>query len=289
MTKMRGIVMKKEHSLKSIVYLMGTDVYYERYQSKKTKRGTLVFIHGFVSSSYSFRYLIPFLQKHYDIICVDLPGFGRSGKQRTFCYSFQGYADLVIALLELLKVENITIIGHSMGGQVALYIAKTRPNLISSIILLSSSGYLKRVKKRFIYASYIPFAKHAMKWWIGKRNVQKMFTQVVHNEKTITKEAIEEYSLPLTDPSFCDGLIGLMRQREGDLDKKDLQHIMQPCLILWGDEDTIIPSRIGKRLSEDLPCAEFYCFRKTGHLLSEEKPEEVADKMLSFLRKNQKA
>ncbi|WP_368504200.1 alpha/beta fold hydrolase [Alkalihalophilus sp. As8PL] len=276
--------MKREHFLKSVVYLKETDLYYERYFARKEKRGTLVFIHGFVSSSYSFRYLIPFVTKHYEVLCMDLPGFGRSGKQGKFCYSFQSYADLVISLIELLQLKNVTVVGHSMGGQVALYTARTKPSLISSIILLSSSGYLKRVKRRFIYASYFPFAKRAMRWWIAKRNVKQMFTQVVHDKKAITQEAIDEYSLPLADPHFCDGLVGLMRTREGDLGREELQRITQPCLILWGDEDRIIPERIGRRLAQDLPHAEFFCFTKTGHLLSEERPKDVARKILAFLK-----
>ncbi|WP_100372970.1 alpha/beta fold hydrolase [Bacillus sp. FJAT-45037] len=276
--------MKTTNVLKSIVYIRGTDVYYERYLPIKKKKGTLVFIHGFVSSSYSFRYLIPYFRKYFEVICVDLPGFGRSGKQRTFCYSFSSYADLIIDFLKLFECENVTIIGHSMGGQVALYTAKKEPALIKRIVLLSSSGYLNRVRRRYVYASYMPFAKHMMKWWIGRRNVQQMFTQVVHNKKSITEDAVHEYSIPLADPHFCEGLIGLMRQREGDLKKEELQKITQPCLILWGDEDRIIPERIGRRLASDLAHSSFYCFKKSGHLLSEERPDDVAKKINAFLK-----
>lgn len=146
-----------------------------------------------VRPSFSFMVLFPqalasggsfhYLKKRYDLITVDLPGFGRSGKVRRFVYSFENYAAIIIALLQQLGIKNANMVGHSMGGQVALYAALKQPELIRSIILLSSSGYLKKVKKHYIYASYLPFARAAVRWWIQSNNYEEVLRQVVYNKK----------------------------------------------------------------------------------------------------------
>lgn len=76
----------------------GVELYYEHYENPG--RQTLVCVHGFLSSAFSFRKLIPLLRNHYDIIAVDLPPFGQSEKSRTFVYTYANLAKLLIGLLE---------------------------------------------------------------------------------------------------------------------------------------------------------------------------------------------
>lgn len=96
----------------------GVNVYYEHYQNPG--RQTLVCIHGFLSSAFSFRKVIPLLRDRYDIIALDLPPFGQSEKSRTFIYTYQNLANLVIGILEHLQVKQAALVGHSMGGQISL-------------------------------------------------------------------------------------------------------------------------------------------------------------------------
>ncbi|WP_088105285.1 alpha/beta fold hydrolase [Halalkalibacter urbisdiaboli] len=274
----------REATEKTTLYLLNTDVYYELYKCSRRSHGVLLMIHGFVSSSYSFRALIPYLRKKYDIITVDLPGFGRSAKRHDFRYSFDNYSNLIAAFITHMALTNVTLIGHSMGGQVALYTAKKFPNLVNYIVLLSSSGYLKRVKRSYVYATYLPFAQTFIRRWLQKKDYKKAINQVVYNKKMVSDDVVREYSRPFNEEAFYDSLICLVRQREGDLTASELQMISQPCLILWGEEDKIIPVRIGKRLASDLPRSQFFSFKKTGHLVPEERPKEVSQKIKRFLQ-----
>ncbi|MBP3952921.1 alpha/beta fold hydrolase [Bacillus suaedae] len=270
----------------STVYLMDTDVYYEFFpcKGKGQLKKTMILIHGFVSSCFSFRKLIPELRKEFDIYTLDLPGFGKSGKRKNFVYSFHNYASVVIAFCQLFKLDEVILVGHSMGGQVALYTAKVKPNLVEKIVLLSSSGYLKKVKKPYVYASFLPFAKQAMKWWIQKKDYKESLLQVVYDKKMIDDETLTEYTRPFSENEFYDALLCLLRQREGDLTKDELHRISHSVQIVWGEEDSVIPVRIGRQLARDLPNATFTSFAKTGHLLPEERPKEVAKLMKDFLQ-----
>ncbi|WP_231686780.1 alpha/beta fold hydrolase [Bacillus sp. JCM 19034] len=127
----------------STVFLNGTDVFYQYAKAKGELKGTMVLIHGFVSSCYCFRKIIPKLRKHYNIYALDLPGFGRSGKRKDFEYSFHNYANVIISFCRLFELQKVILVGHSMGGQVALYTALNQPDLVEKLILMSSSGYLK--------------------------------------------------------------------------------------------------------------------------------------------------
>lgn len=127
----------------------GVNVYYEHYQNPG--RQTLVCVHGFLSSAFSFRKVIPLLRDKYDIIALDLPPFGQSEKSRTFIYTYQNLAKLVIGILEHLQVKQAVLVGHSMGGQISLSAALQKPELFSKVVLLCSSGYLKRSHPTIIF------------------------------------------------------------------------------------------------------------------------------------------
>ncbi|MCK0471910.1 alpha/beta hydrolase [Halalkalibacter sp. APA_J-10(15)] len=277
-----GVQVEKE-VIQSTVFLNETDVYYQFGEAKGDSKGTLILIHGFVSSCYCFRKIIPILQKHYDVYAIDLPGFGRSGKRKDFEYSFHNYANVIISFCHLFRLTNVMLVGHSMGGQVALYTALQEPNLVSKMILMSSSGYLKRVRKPLVYASYLPFAKSVMRRWIEGKDYKQSLLQVVYNKKLIDQETITEYTRPFSETQFFDALLGLMRHREGDLSREDLNHIDHPILLIWGEEDQVIPIRIGRRLSVDLPNAVFTSIKKTGHLVPEEKPDQVTKLIFTFI------
>lgn len=116
----------------------GVNVYYEHYQNPG--RQTLVCVHGFLSSAFSFRKVIPLLRDKYDIIALDLPPFGQSEKSRTFIYTYQNLAKLVIGILEHLQVKQAVLVGHSMGGQISLSAALQKPELFQRLCCFAVQG-----------------------------------------------------------------------------------------------------------------------------------------------------
>lgn len=274
----------KRKSEQTTLYMQGTHVYVERwFHSAKTCKGTLLFIHGFLSSSFSFRQLLPSMPAEYDLLCFDLPGFGRSGKEKTFCYDFKNYATLLTELMELYELNHVTLIGHSMGGQVALYTAKQTPERIDSLILLSASAYFHRVKKSMVYSSYVPFFSTLLYSWGRNRDCRPFIDQLMYKKNAVTNEMVLEYGRPLKERGFYDSLACLMRQREGDMSTEDLHSIKQRCLIIWGENDPLIPLSIGKKLSNDLHHATLTVLPETGHLVPEEQPKKTSQLIKRFI------
>ncbi|TYR78722.1 alpha/beta hydrolase [Priestia megaterium] len=258
------------------------NVYYELHYYDP-KKPTIVFVHGFLSSSFSFRRLIPLLKEHFSIVTVDLPPFGRSEKSLTFCYSYENLAKIVIELIDYLQLKHVILSGHSMGGQICLNVVKLKPEYVSKLVLLCSSAYLGRSHYGLIMSSYVPFFYLWIKTWLSRKGVEGNLQNVVFNHQLIDQEMIEGYTAPFLDDRIFMSLAKMIRDREGDLSPSDLRHIKHPSLLIWGEEDRVVPVHLGKRLYKDLPKATFISLKETGHLLPEESPDCVQSHMLDFL------
>ncbi|HZG71315.1 MAG TPA: alpha/beta hydrolase [Chondromyces sp.] len=247
---------------------------------------TLVLLHGFLSSSFSFRKLIPLLKEHYSVLTVDWPPFGFSEKPKSFEYSYQNIAKTMIELIQKLNLTSVILVGHSMGGQLAMQILKYAPNIAEKGILICGSSYVPRVKKRLIASSYLPFFSVFLKKWLEKTGVTGNLQSVVFDQKLINQEMIDGYQAPFENKEIFPGLIRFIRHREGDLPSEDIQKIQTPCLLIWGEHDRIVPLETAKKLTDDLPNSSLVIIKEAGHLVPEEKPEEVFRHINKFLVKN---
>ncbi|WP_279401659.1 alpha/beta fold hydrolase [Piscibacillus salipiscarius] len=140
---------------KETIRVMNVNIYCEYNISEKPP---LILIHGYLSSTYTFHRIMSKLSENYSVIAIDLPGFGRSEKSKSFRYSFENYAQLIKEVMDYFHITRVTLVGHSMGGQVSLNVAKFYPEKVSKLILLNSSGYLKRANQLLILSSYLPFS-----------------------------------------------------------------------------------------------------------------------------------
>ncbi|CAM3776432.1 alpha/beta fold hydrolase [Mesobacillus zeae] len=263
-------------------FINNIDVYYEHFPHASSTE-TVVLLHGFLSSTFSFRQLVPLLCKDFNVISVDLPPFGKSGKTTGFTYSYRNMAATVTSLLESLGITSYTLIGHSMGGQIALNVLYHFPKSAGKAVLLCSSGYSKRAAVPLVVSSYLPFFHHYVKYHFAKTGVRKNLQQVVHDHSLIDDEMEQGYLAPFLENRIFKALTNMIRHREGDLPPEALKRIHEPCLLIWGDHDRVVPLEIGKRLSQDLPNSELTVLKETGHLVPEEKPEAVYSSIKRFI------
>ncbi|MBS4200142.1 alpha/beta hydrolase [Bacillus sp. FJAT-49732] len=267
---------------RSSININGITIYYEEYKHPNA-RETIVLIHGFLSSSFSFRRLIPYLAKDFHIISIDFPPFGKSGKSLKFRYTYANIASTILNLLDMVGCKHIFTIGHSMGGQIVLNMILQRPDLIKKAILISCSGYVPRAKTHLRALTYVPFVERFIKLYLKKSGVEENLKIVVYDQSIIDKDMIKGYEEPFHHNEIFQALAKMLRHREGDLAANALQSIQTPCLLLWGDHDKIVPLHIGNRLANDLPNSSLVVFKNTGHLLPEEIPKEVYDEITQFI------
>lgn len=271
------------HTKKSIERVGYIDLYYEHIHIQETYP-TLVLLHGFLSSSFSFRKLVPYLTKEYNVISIDLPPFGQSGKAYRYTYSFRNIAQSVVQLLESKNIKKFSIIAHSMGGQVSLQLIKFNPDVVDAAILLAGSGYEPSFPKKMKMLSYLPFFSFGVKGYLKKSGIEKNLSNVVHDQSMIDDEMRQGYLEPFMKKHDIFRALGrMLRDKEMDLSKEELHTIQTPCLLIWGRYDKVVPVEIGQRLHKDLPNSNLIVIENTGHLLPEEKPEEVYHLIKDFL------
>lgn len=257
-------------------------VYYEFYPNPSAQK-TIVLLHGFLSSSFTFRHLIPLLNRDFQVLSVDLPPFGKSEKSSRYVYSYKNIARTIIELISFFSLTDVIFVGHSMGGQIVLNILYFMPELAEKAVLLSSSAYLRRAKKSLILSSYLPYFHLVIKRWLASTGVEQNLQDSIYNHSLINKEMIDGYLQPFLQNEIFVALTRMIRHREGDLPTDSLKQIKTPCLLIWGEHDKSVPLNIGEQLTKDLLNSRLIVLKETGHAIPEERPKEVYQHIKNFL------
>jgi len=258
----------------------------------KGKGKPVILLHGFGASSYTWRFIEPALVKDgFRVLTVDLKGFGLSDKPIDEKYSIFDQADLVSAFIRQLQLKDVTIIGHSLGGGVALVLAldekKDLRKRLSRLVLIDSVAYSQNIPIAF------NILRTPVIGQIGSRLVPiEVQTRVAlklafYDDSKFDSKDVKEYADALKDTGSRHALIQTARQilpeNLPELSSR-YRSIKLPTLILWCDHDKVIKPNIGLRLHNNLPNSTFRIIRDCGHLPQEEKPEETARALHVFLR-----
>jgi pimeloyl-ACP methyl ester carboxylesterase len=222
----------------------------------------LVFLHGFCESKELWAKFTEPLQQKFRIIALDLPGFGDNTSQ-VEDYSMEGMADHVKYQLDILKVKNCILIGHSMGGYVSMAFAEKYGSMLKGLCLFHSSALPDTNEKKENRDKTIEFVeKHGVDKFM-QTFVEPLF--FVENRKKLRKEIDLMIEIGKATPkdSITKGLAA-MRDRP---DRKDvLKKVKFPVLFIFGKEDGAVP--LDKALEQcHLPHNSMVNFlAKTGHM-----------------------
>lgn len=246
----------------------------------------LLLLHGFRSHSYTWNEIIsPLASAGYHVWAIDLIGYGLSDKPEHANYHIDLFLQQIHDFMQEKKLNQVHLVGSSMGGGLALTIAVNYPDFIRSLTLLSALGYPLEMP------FYLSFAKHFHQMWIpflGPKTVRQSLKKIVYNPDLITDERVEAYSLPYRLP-------GGVKASIKTLQKYDNQHLVKirkqyslitcPILIIWGDNDRLIPIHHYEKFLSDFPHADTLLINECGHIPQEEHPQEVLSAILPFLDK----
>ena len=235
-----------------------------------------ILIHGFLGHTYSFRYLIPELAKDQRAVAVDLKGSGYSGRPKKGDYSLTEQARLVIRLMDKLGIDRASVVGHSLGGEVAMRIAANRPERVDKLVLAASvSG------DRIPSLPVTPLIKPVL-WLIGRLFGRRIFRRQFYDPRKATKEVLEAYRRPLRIKGSGDAVYQTLRdmRREKAVDSS---RIVAPVLMLWASHERILPRWVLSRLRKRFPRAEVITIDRAGHLLLEERPDAATAAIRRFL------
>jgi pimeloyl-ACP methyl ester carboxylesterase len=271
----------------------GLKIFYREAGDKNAP--TIVLLHGFPTSSFMFRNLIPQLAERNHVIAPDYPGFGYSDAPSVdrFEYTFDNLASVIEEfLLKKLALKKFSIYVQDYGAPIGYRIASANPDVISKIVVQNGNAYVEGIGPAFDPMK--PFWKERTSE--TEAPVRKLLTldttkfQYLHGAKNPSKISPDTYTLDqalLDRPGNNDIQLNLLHNYQTNPPKYPGWHeyfkkSQPPMLIVWGQNDPFFTVEGAKAYQSDLPKAELHLL-DTGHFALEEELEFIAERMNTFL------
>lgn len=260
------------------------------YYYEEGKGPPLLLIHGFGASTYTWRHVAPELAKSYRVIAVDLKGFGQSDKPFDGRYSVYDQAELLAQLIEDKDLRDLTLVGHSFGGGVALLLAleanRRLDGRITRLVLLDSIAYPQNIPVFFRMLD-IPLVSQLGVRMVPPSVQTRVALQIAYfDDSKIDPEEIELYAAPLKTAAGKHAIIHSARQivpEDIDALSERYKTIELPTLILWCDHDRIVPLEVGIKLRRTLPNSTLRLIEDCGHMPQEEQPASTLALIKGFI------
>jgi pimeloyl-ACP methyl ester carboxylesterase len=250
----------------------------------------LLLIHGFGTNTFTWRHVAPDLTRDHRVITVDLKGFGKSDKPLDERYAAADQADLLAQMIEEQNLHDLTLVGHSYGGGIALLLALQDDDRvkgrIAKLVLLDTIAYPQTVP------TFFKMLDMPMVSQIGVRAVPSSFQVEValriayFDDDKIEAAEVDAYSEPLQTAAGKHAMIHSARQIvPPDLESISARYgsITLPTLILWCDHDRIVPLDVGLKLRRTMPNSKLRIISECGHMPQEEQPASVLSQIRLFL------
>ncbi|MGV1013695.1 MAG: alpha/beta fold hydrolase [Methyloceanibacter sp.] len=250
----------------------------------------VLLIHGFGTSTYTWRHITPELARNHRVIAVDLKGFGQSDKPFDERYSLFDQAELVAQLIEDRDLRDLTVVGHSLGGGVALLLAleanQRLGGRITKLVLLDTIAYPQNIPVFFRMLNTPLVSQLGVRMVPPTAQVRVALQIAYFDNSKIDDSEVEIYAEPLKTAAGKHAIIHSARQIvPEDIDElsKRYNTIELPTLILWCDHDRIVPLEVGLKLRRTLPNSTLRLVQDCGHMPQEEQPEATLSLLKGFI------
>lgn len=241
----------------------------------------LVLLHGVGADHHEWTLTLPAFARRRRVLMFDLLGHGRSDKPSGpgVDYRIRLLADAVVSGLDRLRVERVDLVGHSLGGAVALDIVRRFARLVRRLVLVDAAG-LHPQASLHPSAISLPFAPRTF------RESQLLLKTSVNRallNNTLVALAASVYKRRRENRPQLMKLLAAIAAGEDALSARDLSRIRQETLVLWGAGDRIFPVSTGRALAQLIPNARLEILPRCGHVPPTERPIAFARRVNAFL------
>ncbi len=251
----------------------------------------VLLVHGVPTSSYLWRDVQRDLGHAHPTYAADLVGLGCSERPPGGRYDLATQARWLRGLLDDLGLERVAVVGHDVGGGVAVHLAALAPERVAALVLVDSPLHADTWPIPLVRALATPFAGEAQLAALrlvpggAAKFLGTLFGRGLHASE-LSPRALDQYVAPLATAEGSRGMLALVRafdppavEAAFDLVRAD----PPPSLVLWADHDVWFSTEYGRRVAGDLPGASFVEVADVGHFLPEDRPERVAEEVSGFL------
>jgi pimeloyl-ACP methyl ester carboxylesterase len=247
----------------------------------------VLLLHGWPTSSYLWRNVMPTIAESTRVLAPDLPGFGGSDKPLDQRYDFKFFGAVLDEFLAASGVEHVIPVGHDIGGPVALWWAMRNRSRVPRLALLNTLVYpeFDDAVVAFVRTLMTPGAREEATSPEGLAEIMRLG---VVNADVLTDEVIDAVVAPFRDDAsrlaLANAGIGLSPKGFAEM-ARELPRFDVPVRLIYGEQDKVLPdvAVTMRRLALDLRHAEVTALPDCGHFLQEEEPEEVAALLAAFV------
>jgi pimeloyl-ACP methyl ester carboxylesterase len=243
----------------------------------------VVFVHGLLSSSKTWKKVLASSASGHSAIAVDLPGSGFSDRPWPYDYSAPSQALALIDFLDARRIGRVVLVGSSLGGGVCLIAAAARPDRVAGLVLVNAASP----------GMTIPWSFRTLRTPIlGELQIEFLVRPVVEfglrhrlysRAENVTEETVSDWWDPIPVPGARRAALGFVRSRTAGYEGL-LPKIRVPTLIVWGKEDRLLPASDGMRLASEMPGARLVILPDCGHLPQEEVPVAFSSIVAEFVK-----
>lgn len=249
----------------------------------------VLLLHGWPTSSYLWRNVMPEMAKTNRVIALDLPGFGQSDKPLDASYSFRFHSEVLDQFLAALDIDQLGLAVHDLGGPIGLYWAIKNRQRVKRLALLNTLVYpdMSWAVVLFVAICRLPLVGG---WISSPRGLKFSMRFGVENKAGLNGEPLAAYQAPFKDKPARKALL----KTAYGLHPKGFRKIQQgladfdcPVRVVYGKQDRILPdvAKTMTRIKRDLPQTAVTALEGCGHFLQEDKPQEVGRLLAEFFAK----
>ncbi len=250
----------------------------------------LLLLHGLFDSLHTWDRLVPLLSPHFTVFAIDLPGFGKSELPPAWTRSIAQTVDAVKTIINTTSNETVSVVGSSMGAGIALALAENQPDKIDRIVLINPYGLpvppqiLAMTRNRLIKNTLPYFATSP---FLLRQIVRTIYSRSLYNSHLMTEALVQQVATPFSSLERRKDLIRFISAMTIDEIRqidRGLPSLSKPVLIVWGEEDRWLSVAHKEHLIKRLHSCRLVHIPACGHLPQMEKPEAVAEAVISFLK-----
>ncbi len=244
----------------------------------------IILLHGSAADLHTWQPWVDALKDSYRVIRFDQIGHGLTGPDPAADYSLGNFVADIDEVADALKLDTFALGGNSMGGGHAVAYALAHPDRLDALVLVDAGGAsIERDEDEggnigFTIAR-TPVLNQLMKHITPRSMIERSLRETVSNQAIVTDEAVDRYWELLRYPGNRGATIARFSGGWSTFDAADVAQIEVPTLVIWGEEDGLIPVEAGLWYDKNLPNSRLVVYPGIGHLPH----EEVADKSSAYL------
>jgi len=243
----------------------------------------LVLVHGFGGSTLAWGKLIDYLTPQYTVHALDLPGFGLSDKPVDASYSMPAQADIVCAFINALKLEQVALIGHSMGGVIVADAARKMPDRIKGLIMIEPGFYY--TPPAFLQKLFFPFDRAMAKMFYSRMGREKSLVASYYDKSLVTPEMLDEMLIARNTPGAVAAMQAMSSEPEAYTTNEAIAAaVTGPSLMIWGERGEKTRIREIEDCQRMVKGSKLVMVENCGHYVQDENPEQAAQAILTFLK-----